>query len=134
VRRLAERIVERSLLGDDLDPLLEALPAWFTRSERRVQALRRKLAARRGLLLDRLGTVRDWETSEVLRDERGYRKVKVRLYETPPGTTGKRPFRGLSFLFVPDGDAWRVHWLGAWDPAAGSWSVLSDDPPPAGES
>lgn len=133
VKRLAESIVARSLLGDDLDPLLEALPAWFAGSGRRAESMRRRLVSRRRLLRERLGTVRDWETSDVLSDERGYLKVKVRLYETPASASGKRPFRGLSFLFAPDGDAWRVHWLGAWDPAAGSWSVLSDDPPPAGE-
>jgi hypothetical protein len=130
---LAERIVERSLIGDDLEPLLEALPAWFTGSERRADSTRRRLASRRRLLLERLGTVRDWETSDVLSDERGYRKVKIRVYETRAGRPGKRPFRGLSFLFVPADDGWRVHWLGAWDPTSGSWSVLSDDPPPAGE-
>lgn len=128
--RLARWIVERSVLGNDLEPLLQSLPSWFTGSARKTEKTRRRLAERRQLLLARLGGVRDWSTAEVLQDPRGFVKVKVRFYETPPGRGGKRPFRGLSFLFVRDDGRWTVQWVGFWDPESGSWNVLSDDPPP----
>jgi len=126
--RLARRIVERSVLGDDLEPLLQSLPSWFTRSARKTEKTRRRLAERRQLLVARLGPVQDWSVTEVLQDRRGFVKVKVRLYETAGG--GKRPFRGLSLLLVPTSERWTVQWMGLWSREGGSWNVLSDDPPP----
>jgi hypothetical protein len=125
VERLAQQIISESLLGDDLGPLLDALPSWFGRS-----GARRRLAERRELLLERLGRVDEWRTSEVLRDERGYFKVRAQFFDTPAGTRGKRPFRGLSILFARGGRRWEVRWIGLWDPRAGTWNVLSDEAPP----
>jgi hypothetical protein len=126
VEHLAQQILGESLLGDDLAPLLNALPSWFKRSG----GARRRLAERRELLLERLGRVQEWRTTEVLRDERGYFKVKAQFYDTPPGAGRKRAFRGVSLLFVREGGRWSVRWMGFWDPETGSWNVLSDDAPP----
>ncbi len=118
------------MLGSDLEPLLQSLPAWFTRSTRKTERTRRRLAERRQLLIARLGAVQDWSVAEVLQDRRGFVKVKVRFFDSRHGRAGKRAFRGLSFLFVPDDQRWTLQWLGFWSPESGSWNVLSDDPPP----
>jgi hypothetical protein len=129
VEQLAREITEQSLLGDDLGPLLQALPSWVTSSAGGAERARKRLATRRLMLVERLGEVRDWRTAEVLRDEKGRFKVKVHFYEAPPEAGSKRPFRGLSFLFVRDEGRWCLTWLGFWDPETGSWDVLTGDPP-----
>ncbi len=127
VEELARRITRESILGADLDPLMEALPSRITRSARRRSDVRERLLERRRELRRRLGTVHDWEVAEVLRDERGRIKVRISLFASPARRGHKRAFRGVSYVFAREGADWRLAWIGYWDAETGSWDVLEGE-------
>ena len=127
VEEQARIITRESILGDNPQPLLDALPSWFARSQGGDRGLRQRLAERRRELGRRLGKVYDWEVAEVLRDDRGRIKVKASFFASPRRPERKRPFRGISYVFSRSGGHWRLTWMGFWDPDTGSWDVLGGE-------
>jgi len=121
-----ETITSRSILDHDLEPLVAALPQHLVNTADE----RRRIEARAEAGLDelrrRLGPVADWEVAEVLTDEAGRVKVRVRFYRDRAGTAAKRPYRGVSFIFQSVGRRPSLVWVGFWDPETGSWDVIGD--------
>jgi len=124
VVRISQTITDRSVLHDDLRPLLEALPSHLTRTRQQAASTRSRLLEARRELVERLGRVHETELGEVLVDERGRYKVRVRFYEGRRGAGPKRPFRSLSYLYARCAQRWCLLWVGFWDPRTGTWNVL----------
>jgi hypothetical protein len=122
VEGLGRQIIEESVLGDDLGPLLTARP-------REAERMRQQLADRRLLLRERLGEVRDWAIAQVQRDERGRFKVTGQFFESPPLANRKRPFRSISLVFAREEGRWSLRWVGFWEIKTGTWDVLNGDSP-----
>ena len=121
---LAREITQRSILDGDSEPLLEALPDDLIDSARKRERWRDRLGRAREELLERLGPFHEWEMAEVLTDERGQFKVRVRFYRAPGEPGSKRFFRGVSFIFSPRGRRFCLTYMASWDPVTGTWNVL----------
>jgi hypothetical protein len=120
-----ETITERSILGDDAEPLIDALPSHLADTAAGRQKIEVRVESGCQELRRRLGLVVDWEVAEVLTDQDGRVKVRVRFYRDLPGAAVKRPFRGVSFIFRPMGHRMSLVWVGYWDPKTGTWDVIA---------
>ena len=121
---LAREITQRSILDGDSEPLLQALRDDLIDSARKRDRWRDRLSRAREELLERLGQFHEWEMAEVLRDDRGRFKVRVRFYRAPAEPGSKRYFRGVTFIFSPRDRHFCLTYMAFWDPVSGTWNVL----------